>query len=766
VPRPVPAVGERAVLARAAVATAFGLLALATTLLTAATATGQASTATAVAGAAGQAAVFAVTALVLHRRASGSQAEAELWRWLSRALAALALGALVKAAARLAEHGAIATRPELLGSGLATLVAAPLLYRGLILWNRVGTSTSDPKDWLNGLSGALAIAAVGDLLITWRHPGWEAGPWWIEQLSTLQVGALLLLFGTVLTVAVLSDLLLDPRAWLAGLAMLALTALTVTDAARHGGVPVADLASLGWVLVAAGLAVSAVLRAHPALPQAARTQDLAGGTLVVLVCSVATIAAASRLDPRDTLPTVVLAGLAVAGACVNAMRLVGDLTQLARTRQEARTDDLTQLANRRSLLAALEEALASGSRLALLVLDLDRFKEVNDRFGHAAGDELLRWCAHLMLEASPAGSTAARLGGDEFALLLPGADLDAAHVVARRVAALGEHPVPVGVHRLRVGASVGIAVSDDGRTTGSELLRRADTAMYLAKGREPGVAVYDDEADRRARERALLAVELQDALGTATGARSQFVVHYQPQLSVRTGEVVGAEALVRWQHPRLGLLAPDRFLDLLEERGHMGALTAHVLSTAAGQSRRWREQGRPLRLSVNLSTSCLTDPDLLATLREVLQRSGTDPSDLVLEVTETTLMEDPAVSLRTCEQIAALGIGLSIDDYGTGYSSLAYLADLPATELKLDRSFTDRAVADPRIAAIVAGTVTLGHALGLRVVAEGVENVATLDLLRRLGCDESQGFLHCRPVAAAEFSRWAAEGPVAAREPA
>jgi len=740
----------------------------ATALLTALSATGRGSAATSVGGAAGQVAVLAGASLVLRRRAAGRQAEAELWRWLSRALAVLALGAVVKVAVRAAQHGTTGSQGELLGTAVATLVAAPLLYRGLILWNRVGTSTSDPKDWLNGLSGALAIAAITDLVVAWQRPDWRTGPWWVEQAATLQLSAFVLLFGTVLTIAVLSDLLRDPRAWLAGLSALGLTALTGADAALHHGVPTGDLAALGWVVVAVGLAVSAVVRAHPALPQVSRTQDLAMGSLVVLVCSVATIAAATRLDPHLTAPAVVLAGLAVAGACLNAMNFVDDLSQLARTRQEARTDDLTQLANRRSLLLALEAALAGGAPSALLVLDLDRFKEVNDRFGHPVGDELLRWCAHLVLDASPVGSTAARLGGDEFAVLLPGADLDAAQRVARRVAGLGEHPVPVGPHRLRVGASVGIAVTGDGRVSSSELLRRADTAMYLAKQLESHVAVYDDEADRQARQRAQLALELQEALGTGHGAGtlSQFVVHYQPQLSVGTGAVVGAEALVRWQHPRLGLLAPDAFLDLLEERGHMGALTGHVLATAAEQARSWRERGRPLRLSVNLSTSCLMDPDLLRNLQGLLRDTGTAPGDLVLEVTETTLMADPELALDTCERIAALGVGLSIDDYGTGYSSLTYLADLPVTELKLDRSFTDRAVADPRIAAIVAGTVTLGHALGLRVIAEGVENLATLDLLRRLGCDESQGYLHSRPVAAEEFSRWVTTGPVAEREPA
>ena len=747
-------------LPRAALLSTSGLVVVSTALLTVAAARGAASPTTSVASAGGQVAVFTGAALVLRRRAAGSMAEAELWRWLSRALAVLALGALVKVVVRLSAHGATGTAAELLGAGVATLVAAPLLYRGLILWNRVGTTTSDPTDWLNGLGGGLAITAVLDLGVAWVQPGWDAWPWWIDQVATLQVGALLLLLGTVLTVATLSDLQRDPRSWVAGLGTVALTVLTGADVVVHRGAPTGDLAAVGWVLVAGGLAVAALLRAHPALPQSSRTQDLAMGCLVVLVGGVSTIALATRLDPRLTAPVVVLGLLAVAGACVNAMRLVGDLAQLARTRQEARTDDLTQLANRRSLLSALEGALAGGAGSALLVVDLDRFKEVNDRFGHGAGDELLRWCARLLLDAAPSGSTAARLGGDEFAVLLPRTRLDGALDVARRIAALGEHPVPVGVHRVSVGASVGIAVTGDESLTSSELLRRADTAMYLAKEQESRVAVYDDEADRLTRDRALLAAEIEDALGAghdAAGA-GQFVVHYQPQLSIGSGEVVGAEALVRWQHPRLGLLAPDAFLDLLEERGHMGALTGHVLSTAVRQAQRWRAGGSPVRLSVNLSTSCLTDPGLLPALEQVLRDSGTAPGDLVLEVTETTLMEDPVLSLQTCEQIAALGIGLSIDDYGTGYSSLAYLGDLPVTELKLDRSFTDRAVADPRIAAIVAATVSLGHALGLRVVAEGVENVATLDLLRGLGCDESQGYLHRRPVPAAEFWDHAATG--------
>jgi EAL domain-containing protein (putative c-di-GMP-specific phosphodiesterase class I) len=239
--------------------------------------------------------------------------------------------------------------------------------------------------------------------------------------------------------------------------------------------------------------------------------------------------------------------------------------------------------------------------------------------------------------------------------------------------------------------------------------------------------------------------------------KDQLVVHYQAQLDADTREIIGAEALVRWQHPRHGMLGPDSFLDLAEDNGLMGQLTSRVLDAACGQAARWREAGQHLRISVNLSTSSLTDPELLPTIDRTLADHGLDPSALTLEITETTIMVNRERCLDTARAIAARGIGVSIDDYGTGYSSLAYLSDFPATELKLDRTLTARITADKRTAAIIAGTIELAHRLELRLVAEGVEDEATLTALRALNCDEVQGYLFGKPGPAqlldAQFSQ-------------
>ena len=231
-------------------------------------------------------------------------------------------------------------------------------------------------------------------------------------------------------------------------------------------------------------------------------------------------------------------------------------------------------------------------------------------------------------------------------------------------------------------------------------------------------------------------------------------MHFQPQVSARTGDVVGVEALVRWRHPRQGILFPHAFLDLVERHGLMFELTRTVLHRAAGETRRWASLGRRPRLAVNLSTSCLSDPDLLPMVDQVVAECGMEPSQLTLEITETTLMSDPEGALDVMRQLAARQIAISIDDYGTGYSSLAYLTDLPAKELKLDRSFTSRVLHDQRTASIIAGTIDLAHGLGLRIVAEGVEDEATLVVLRKLGCDETQGYLHGRPMPADYFVNW------------
>ena len=292
--------------------------------------------------------------------------------------------------------------------------------------------------------------------------------------------------------------------------------------------------------------------------------------------------------------------------------------------------------------------------------------------------------------------------------------------------------------------------------------------MQIAKadgGRQ--VRVYDEQVAEVLREEARRVEELRvllDSPDAVRGVRAgELVTHYQPQVDLRTGRVLGVEALVRWEHPRLGLVGPGAFLDLVEEHGLMSRLTATVLEQAARQSVRWREAGMPLRVSVNLSATCLGDPQLLPLLDDVLAATTMRARDLVLEVTETSLMADPTSALEQMREIARRGIGISIDDYGTGYSSLGYLNDLPATELKIDRSFIDRLGTDPRTAAIVAGTVTLGHHLGLRLVAEGVEDEATLAAVRELGCDEVQGYVHSRPLPADALTAWVRDREAAHR---
>jgi EAL domain-containing protein (putative c-di-GMP-specific phosphodiesterase class I) len=296
----------------------------------------------------------------------------------------------------------------------------------------------------------------------------------------------------------------------------------------------------------------------------------------------------------------------------------------------------------------------------------------------------------------------------------------------------------------------------DAADPGEDLMRRADVAMYLAKRAGGGVSVYDRAVDAASQEQARRLRELQHVLSADASPeeRRQLVVHYQPQTDIRTGEVLGAEALVRWNHPRLGLLGPSEFLDLVEDHNLMIELTGLVLRDATAHRRRWRDNGHPLRISVNLSPSCLSSPALLPLVDDVLATADVMPADLTLEITETSLMDDEARAMATANELAGRGVTVSLDDYGTGFSSLAHLNDLPARELKLDRSFTARLVTDRRTAAIVAGVVELAHRLGLRVVAEGVEDHAELDALRELDCDEVQGFLCGVPMPVAEFDRW------------
>ncbi len=653
-----------------------------------------------------------------------------------------------------------------LAFSVGCILVCGLLYQGLIEWNRARTGARDPGEQLNGFCAVLVLVGIADLILPHVRDTPAGLARWELEASFWACGSIIVVFGTAASIAGLGLLLRDARIWLV------ITGLTGFVGAQAVSLLAGDLSHpytrVAWLLSAALIPAAVAFPSTLSRPRALDSQATILGSLVVLLCGVAVLTVDNTLVADDSLVPTGYALAGVVGVSFRVLRLVRDLANLAQTRHEAMTDELTGVANRRALLGAIDDALRTAGSTSLLIIDLDRFKAINDRYGHAAGDLLLRHTTAAFAAQVPPGGLLARLGGDEFAVLLIDVPPAAATAVARNLAQAAAPLSDVKGRLLQVGASVGVAtvgVAPGGVATvgistvdvaglgGGELLRRADAAMYRAKTSGSGVEVYDPALDAVAQQRLGLVEDLHRALEGPETEREQIVVHFQPQLDLADGAVVGAEALVRWQHPRLGLLAPDEFIDLAEQNELMPSLTRRVMLEAAAQARTWRRDGHRLRVSVNLSAGGLGHRDLLPLIEEVLA-GGLAPHDLVLEVTETSLMNEPEQALRALNRIAESGVGISIDDYGTGYSSLSYLNDLPATELKIDRSFTARAATDPRTAAIVGATVDLAHRLGLRLIAEGIEDDATLAVMRRIGCDESQGYLHCRPLPAEVFRQW------------
>ena len=420
-------------------------------------------------------------------------------------------------------------------------------------------------------------------------------------------------------------------------------------------------------------------------------------------------------------------------------------------RRDARTDELTGLANRRYFSSQVDLALESDERsgdVAILLIDLDRFKELNDTLGHHAGDELLCQFADRLREVLKPARVIARLGGDEFVVLLDGVNGSAGAIrAARTITDRLEAPFEIEGLHIPVGASIGVALAPPATTTRAELLRHADVAMYRAKENGAGIELYSAADDANVRERLELASELRTALD-----RDEIVAHYQPKADLETGRITGVEALARWEHPKRGTVMPDEFIELAEQRGLMRLLTLRILDLALGQQQAWLRDGIDLRVSINLSASNLLDTRLPDDLAELLSRHGTVPVGVQLEITENTIMVDPQRTLDVLARISELGVEFSLDDYGTGYSSLARLRRLPVRELKIDRSFVMAMSQSPDDATIVRSTIELARSLGLHVVAEGVETEADWQQLVGWGCDTAQGFYLSRPVPAAELS--------------
>ena len=446
------------------------------------------------------------------------------------------------------------------------------------------------------------------------------------------------------------------------------------------------------------------------------------------------------------------------GRVVGAASIARDVTERKRAQQalaqQARHDALTGLPNRlhfrERLDGAIMELRNGGTPLAVVLLDLDRFKEVNDALGHGVGDAVLQQVADRLRRTLRADDTIARLGGDEFALLLAGTDQASALGVAAKIRATLAEPIEVGGLTLDIGASIGVALGPQHGHDEATLLRRADLAMYAAKRAGEGISLYAPALDRDNAERLALTSELRGAI-----ERDELVLHYQPKVALVDGRIIGVEALVRWQHPTRGLLRPDQFIPIAEQAGLIEPLTYWVLHTARSQQTRWQAEGVELNVAANLSAQSLRDSRLSAVVEEVLGRHPEVRARFELELTESMLMSDPARAGTLLAGLRALGVRIAVDDFGTGYSSLAYLKRLPIDDLKIDRYFLRDMASDPRDRALVQATIDLGHTLGLRVVAEGVEDAASLELLQRMGCDDAQGYYISRPATADAIRHWA-----------
>ena len=443
---------------------------------------------------------------------------------------------------------------------------------------------------------------------------------------------------------------------------------------------------------------------------------------------------------------VALAALTLVAAMLRTALTFRDVRAFAVARREARTDDLTLLPNRRMFLHAVDEAIdaarARDEATALLILDLDQFKKLNDTLGHHAGDLLLCEIGPRLSAVLHEQDLLARLGGDEFGILLAAScgESEALTVADRLGEALSE-PFELEGLQVHVGGSIGIALFPDHSQDARQLLRHADVAMYQAKVARSGRELYASDQDTNSRDSLALASQLPDAI-----ACGQLEVHFQPKAEAATGRIVGMEALVRWRHPQRGLLPPAAFVALAEQGGLMRDLTRTVVDGALAACRRWRDAGHELTVAVNVTFTDLLDAQFPVEIASALAQRGVDPSALVLEVTESSIMFDATRVGDVLARLSRFGVGISLDDFGTGYSSFTHLRSLPVGEVKIDRSFVARMRTDSTDYAIVRSTIQLAHNLGMRAVAEGVEDRTTWEALDQLGCDLIQGYHLSRPL--------------------
>jgi diguanylate cyclase len=621
----------------------------------------------------------------------------------------------------------------------------PLAYVGIVLFIRGEVRHLSTPSWLDSVIAALGAAAVCAAL-AFHSLLHSAGGGALAVATNLAypVGDLLLLALVVGSAAMLAGRSRAPWALL-GTGM-ALNAVGDTFnlfgsgiGASHVGVIVNGIA---WPTAILLISMAMWIPSGHSDPLAVQRPP---GFLLPGLAAVSCLAiiVLGTLDH----PGPVSVALATTTLTVVGIRLalsVRGMRALTQERQhQSLTDHLTGLGNRRFLFDVLDgffvdlaDASIRQRRLAFLYIDLDGFKEINDSFGHPAGDELLRQLGERFRGPLRASDALVRLGGDEFAAVLVDADADDATTIAQRLTASLDQPFVLDDVSVHIGASIGIARAPGDATDGDGLVARADIAMYRAKLRGKPFALYERDFDDNGN-----LLRLADELRVAVDGGG-LLLHYQPQLDMQTGEIIAVEALLRWPHPRLGLISPLKFLPLAEQAGLMGALTRWVLEKAVAQCATWRAAGRAVAVSVNISASNLLDVGFMDMVHELLERHSLAPDVLVLEITETSIIKEFDRAKVVVDGLKDLGVVVSIDDFGTGFTSLAYLSGLDVGELKLDRTFITRLATGERDRdlQLVRSTIDLGHALGMRVVAEGIEDARTLDLLRELGCDVAQGY--------------------------
>ncbi len=643
----------------------------------------------------------------------------------------------------------------------------PAAYIALMLLVRRQLRGIGPSVWLDGLIGALSVGALGLAFVVPSVLAGTGGTAAVVMTNAAYPLGDLLLCALVVAMFALTGWR-PGRKWLligAGLVLLSVADTLYLYRVANGTFVEGTLLDAIWP---AGMVLLAFAAWQTPRHKATHAFE---GWPVVVVPSVFTLGSLGvllygNLGDTDTLnlASLVLAAATVVATLVRLGLSFREVRSLAQSRRQATTDELTGLANRRLLYERLERLIAAARRaespVTLMVADLDGFKELNDTLGHHAGDLLLRQVGPRMLDGLSEEDTLARLGGDEFAVLMPGvrsADvLEKVRVIQDAV----DRPFTVRGLTVHIEASIGVASFPEHADSADELVQRADVAMYQAKGGRTGHEIYAPERDVHSRDRLGLLGDLRNAIDS-----SQLVLHYQPKGNLITGEVEGVEALVRWQHPKRGLLLPNEFIPPAEQTSLMRPLGLYVLEVAMRQTRAWLDEGLELTVAANLSTPNLLDLGLPDDIARLIEEIGLPAAQLQLEVTENIIMADPVRVIEVLERLKALGVRLALDDFGTGASSLSYLKSLPVDELKIDRSFVLAMTESEPDAVIVRSTTELAQRLGLRVVAEGVETAETWDQLAAIGCEQAQGFYLQCALPADEFTAWIRERRMSRREP-